>query len=198
MTDKADRTLRLGTRTFVPGQTALLAIVNRTPDSFYDAGAYVEDTAALDRVARAVDEGADAVDIGGVKAGPGSEVGAEEELRRVVPFVAAVRDRFPDLVISVDTWRAEVGRAVCAAGADLLNDAWAGHDPGLVEVAAEYGAGYVCAHTGGHPPRTDPHRVAYDDVLADCLASVTEQANRAVAAGVRPDGVLVDAAQDFG
>ncbi|MBF6478985.1 dihydropteroate synthase, partial [Nocardia cyriacigeorgica] len=88
----------------------VMAIVNRTPDSFYDRGATFTDAAAMDAVARAVDEGADLVDIGGVKAGPGEVVDAAEETRRVVPFVAAIRAAYPDLLISVDTWRAEVGR----------------------------------------------------------------------------------------
>jgi dihydropteroate synthase len=112
--------------------------------------------------------------------------------------VAAVRRRHPSLVISVDTWRAEVGRAVCEAGADLLNDAWQGFDPGLAVVAAEFGAGLVCSHAGGLPPRTDPHRVAYDDVVAEVVTTVTGLAERAVSVGVRRDGVLIDAAHDFG
>ncbi len=77
-----------------------------------------------------------------------------------------MRAAYPDLVISVDTWRAEVGRAVCAAGADVLNDAWGGADPALVDVAAEYGAAIVCTHTGGATPRTRPFRIEYDDVVA--------------------------------
>ena len=97
----------------------------------------------------AVAAGAEIVDIGGVKAGPGEDVGLDEELRRTVDFVAAVRDRHPDVVISVDTWRHEVGDAVCRAGADLLNDAWGGYDPLLAHVAAEHGVGLVCTHTGG-------------------------------------------------
>jgi dihydropteroate synthase len=92
-------------RRFAPGETGLLAIINRTPDSFYDAGRYLDDEVALSAVARAVADGADAVDVGGVKAGPGPEVSAAEELRRVVPFIEAVRAAHPDLVISVDTWR---------------------------------------------------------------------------------------------
>ena len=143
-------------------------------------------------------DGADAVDIGGVKAGPGPEVSAAEELRRVVSFVAAIRAAHPDLVISVDTWRASVADAACAAGADLINDAWAGHDPELSAVAGAHGVGYLCAHTGGHPPRTDPHRVRYDDVVAETVADLTRQADAALAAGVREDGLLIDAAQDFG
>jgi dihydropteroate synthase len=192
------RDLRLRNRRFVPGETGLLAIINRTPDSFYDEGRYLDDDAALAAVARALVDGADAVDIGGVKAGPGPEVSAAEELRRVVSFVAAIRAAYPDLVISVDTWRASVADAACAAGADLINDAWAGHDPELSSVAGAHGVGYLCAHTGGHPPRTDPHRVRYDDVVAETVADLTRQADAALAAGVREDGLLIDAAQDFG
>jgi dihydropteroate synthase len=190
--------LRLGRRTFEPHALVVMAIVNRTPDSFFDQGAFVADDAALAAVDRAVEEGADIVDVGGVKAGPGPEVDATEEVRRTAGLVAAIRSRHPDLVISVDTWRAQVGRAVCQEGADLLNDAWGGPDPGLAEAAAEFGAGLVCSHAGGLPPRTDPHRVTYDDVMADVVATVTGLAERAVAAGVRPDGILVDAAHDFG
>jgi dihydropteroate synthase len=192
------RNLRLRGRTFVPGETGLLAIINRTPDSFYDEGRYLDDETALSAVARAVADGADAVDVGGVKAGPGPEVSATEELRRVVSFVAAVRATYPDLVISVDTWRASVADAACAAGADLINDAWAGHDPELTSVAGAHGVGYLCAHTGGHPPRTDPHRVRYDNVVAETVADLTRQVDAALAAGVREDGLLIDAAQDFG
>ncbi|MDQ1625635.1 MAG: dihydropteroate synthase, partial [Actinomycetota bacterium] len=194
----APTALRLGRRTFEPHALVVMAIVNRTPDSFFDQGAFVADDAALGAVDRAVEEGAEIVDVGGVKAGPGSEVDATEEVRRTAGLVAAIRSRHPDLVISVDTWRAQVGRAVCQEGADLLNDAWGGPDPGLADVAAEFGAGLVCSHAGGLPPRTDPHRAAYDDVMADVVATVTGLAERAVAAGVRPDGILVDAAHDFG
>jgi dihydropteroate synthase len=191
-------TLRLGAREFADDELVVMAIVNRTPDSFFDQGAYQDDAAALRAVDDAVEQGAAVVDVGGVKAGPGEPVATGVEIARTAPFVAAVRRRHPDLVISVDTWRAEVGRAACEAGADLLNDAWQGADPGLVHVAAEYGVGLVCSHAGGQPPRTDPHRVAYDDVVADVVATVTHLADKAVAAGVRRDGVLVDPAHDFG
>jgi dihydropteroate synthase len=101
-------------------------------------------------------------------------------------------------VISVDTWRAEVGEQVCAAGADLLNDAWGGVDPRLAEVAAAHGVGLVCTHAGGQAPRTRPHRVAYDDVLADVLARTLALAERAVALGVPRESVLIDPGHDFG
>jgi dihydropteroate synthase len=190
--------LRLGRREFGPHEPVIMAIVNRTPDSFYDRGATFHDEPALARVARAVADGAAIIDIGGVKAGPGEEVTAEEEARRTVGFVAEVRRRFPDVVISVDTWRAEVGEAVCEAGADLLNDAWGGVDPRLAEVAARYGAGLVCTHAGGAEPRTRPHRVSYDDVMADILRVTVGLAERAVALGVRRDAVLIDPGHDFG
>ncbi|QQQ77213.1 dihydropteroate synthase [Saccharothrix sp. 6-C] len=191
--------MRFGSREVAGDRALVMAIVNRTRDSFYDRGATFSDDAAMAAVDRVVAEGADIVDIGGVKAGSkGEVVDAAEEARRVVPFVAAVRDRHPDLVISVDTWRHEVGRAVCEAGADLINDTWAGADPALAEVAAEFGVGIVCSHTGGLEPRTDPHRVRYADVVAYVVAELVERAERMVALGVPAEGVLIDPTHDFG
>jgi dihydropteroate synthase len=116
----------------------------------------------------------------------------------VAGLVAAVRDRHPDVVISVDTWRAEVGAAVAGCGADLLNDPWGGADPQLAQVAARYGIGLVCAHTGGLRPRTGPLRPAYADVVRDVVGSVCAEADRAVSAGVAPEAILIDPAHDFG
>ena len=191
-------TLKLGRREFADDQTLMMAIVNRTPDSFFDKGATWAEDAAFERVEQVVDEGAEIVDIGGIKAAPGVEIDAAEEMRRVVGFVERVRGAFPDLVISVDTWRAEVGRAVCAAGADLLNDAWGGADPQLAEVAAEFDAALVCTHTGGVKPRTRPHRIEYEDVVADAIAATVAQAERAVSLGVDRNSILIDPAHDFG
>ncbi|MEV1023920.1 dihydropteroate synthase [Streptomyces sp. NPDC050264] len=190
--------LRLGRREFDAHEPVIMAIVNRTPDSFYDQGATFQDEPALARVEQAVAEGAAIVDIGGVKAGPGEEVDAEEEARRTVGFVAEVRRRFPDVIISVDTWRHEVGEAVCEVGADLLNDAWGGVDPKLAEIAARYKVGMVCTHAGGAEPRTRPHRATYDDVMADILDVTVEYAERAVALGVPRESVLIDPGHDFG
>ena len=185
-------------RSFPPGRLLVMAIVNRTPDSFYRPGLTWDEGAALERVHQVVAEGADILDVGGVPAKPGAEVTALEEMRRVVPFIAAVRAAYPDLVISADTWRHEVGRAACEAGADLLNDTWGGWDPELTEVAAESGAGLVCSHAGGLPPRTRPFRVSYPDVVADVLDRVLGLADRAVRAGVDPAGIVIDPAHDFG
>ena len=190
--------LRLGPRTFAPDEPVVMAIVNRTPDSFYDKGATYAYAAALDRVDQVVADGAAIVDIGGVKAAPGDEVDVAEEIRRTAGLVGAVRARHPDVVISVDTWRAEVGEAVCAEGADLLNDVWEGYDPRLAEVAARFGVGLVCTHAGHLPPRTRPHRVAYDDVMADVVSTCARLAETAVRHGVRRDGIVVDPGHDFG
>jgi dihydropteroate synthase len=188
----------LGRRTFAVEDRLVMAIVNRTPDSFFDRGATWEPSAALDRVHAVLAEGADIVDIGGVPAAPGAPVDVDEEIRRTATFTAAVRAAHPEAVISVDTWRHEVARAVCAEGADLLNDSWGGWDPKLAEVAAEYGAGLVCAHAGGLPPRTRPYRVGYADVMADVLAHTLGLAERAVAAGVDRARIVIDPAHDFG
>jgi dihydropteroate synthase len=192
------RTLRIGGLVVPPGSFAIMAVVNRTPDSFYDHGATYEFGAALDAASRLVADGAAIVDIGGVKAGEGDEVTVAEEIRRVAGLVAAVRERHPDVAISVDTWRAEVGEAVADAGADLLNDAWGGFDPRLAEVAADRGLGLVCSHAGGLAPRTMAADPVYADVVGEVRGYVTAQAERAVAAGVRPDAILIDPAHDFG
>jgi dihydropteroate synthase len=190
--------LRLGRRSFGPGELVVMAIVNRTPDSFFDRGATFAADRALRAVERAVAEGAEIIDIGGVKAGPGAEVDVAEEIRRTVEIIAAVRVAFPDVVISIDTWRAPVAVEAVAAGADLLNDTWSGADPALAEVAAATGVGLVCSHAGGLAPRTRPHRAAFTDVVADAVETVTGLADRAVQLGVRPDGILIDPAHDFG
>jgi dihydropteroate synthase len=189
--------LTLGRHTFQETDLLVMAIVNRTRDSFYDGGATFDEQRALDRVRQVVAEGADIVDIGGVKAGPGEEVDAAEEIRRTAGFVATVRAEFPQLAISVDTWRAEVGREVCVAGADLLNDAWGGHDPHLAEVAAEHRVAIVCTHANGAVPRTPPHRVGYDDVVTSAIDATVTLAERAVSLGVDRSSVLIDPAHDF-
>ncbi|TFV87210.1 dihydropteroate synthase [Blastococcus sp. CT_GayMR16] len=190
--------LRIGARDVQPGEFVLMAIVNRTPDSFYDRGATYAMAAAVERVDQVVADGADMVDVGGVKAAPGDDVDAAEEIRRTVDLIAAIRAAHPTLPISIDTWRASVAREALAAGADVVNDAWGGVDPELASVAAEAGAGIVCTHAGGLPPRTRPHRVTYDDVVADIVARTTALADTAVAAGVDRDRVLIDPGHDFG
>lgn len=194
-----------------PAAGAVMAIINRTTDSFYAPARFADDEAALDAVGRAVDDGASIVDIGGVRAGVGPDVSVAEEIARTAPFVARVRETFPDVLVSVDTWRADVAAEVADAGADLLNDTWAGADPRLVEVAGARRLGVVCSHTGGAPPRTDPRDVRFplpddapegvdprDGVVADVVAGLRAGAARALACGVPAGSVLVDPTHDFG
>jgi dihydropteroate synthase len=194
----AGHVLRLGALDVPDSGLVVMAIVNRTPDSFYDRGATYELDAAVARVDQVIAEGADMVDVGGVKAAPGEYVSPAEEVRRTVDLVAAIRAAHPRLPISIDTWRAEVAREALAAGADVVNDAWGGVDPALAGVAAQAGAGIVCTHAGGLPPRTRPHRVSYPDVMADVVSRTTALARAAVDAGVDPERVLVDPGHDFG
>lgn len=187
----------------------VMAVLNRTTDSFYAPARVPDDASALAAAARAYEDGAEILDVGGVRAGNGAPVDTAEEIRRVVPFVAAVRRAVPDLLVSVDTWRADVAAAAIDAGADLINDTWAGHDPALVQVAGAAGVGVVCSHTGGAVPRTDPYRVEYgppavddadgrDGLVADVVATLRAAAERAVACGVPRASVLVDPTHDFG
>lgn len=195
----------------------IMAVVNRTTDSFFAPARLPDDDAALRAAERALAQGAEILDVGGVRAGVGPDVDEAEELRRVLPVVARVRTELPELLVSVDTWRSGVARAAVEAGADLINDTWAGHDPALVEVAGAAGVGVVCSHTGGATPRTDPWRVEYspspapggpsdetpgldprDGVVDDVLATLRAAAERAVAAGVPPSSVIVDPTHDFG
>ena len=176
----------------------VMAIVNRTPDSFYDKGATFDLDPALRRCDEVIAAGASIIDIGGVKAGPGKAVDTAEEIERVVPTIEKVHQRHPDVLISVDTWRSEVAEAAIAAGAGLINDTWAGWDPELIEVAGHYRVGYVCSHTGGITPRTRPHRVHFDDVVADVIAETTQLAERAAALGCSEDLTFIDPTHDFG
>lgn len=182
----------------LPESSLVMAIVNRTPDSFFDRGATFGLQAALDRVDEVVAQGAHIVDIGGVKAAPGEEVSAAEEVDRVLEVVELVRARHADVVLSVDTYRASVAEKVLAAGADVVNDAWGAPEPEIFDVAATFGAGVVCTHAGHLPPRTRPHRIAYPDVVADVVETITGLAEQAVSAGVPRDSILIDPGHDFG
>jgi dihydropteroate synthase len=169
----------------------VMAIVNRTPDSFYDRGATFAENAARVAVDTAMAEGADVIDVGGVTASPGAEVDADEEIQRVLPTVEWIRKSYPDVLISVDTWRHEVSDAVCRAGADIINDAWGAADPQIIDVAAAYGAGYICTHAN-RDPRAEPVRSDYEDVVTTVLEETTRLAELAEAKGVPRGGILID------
>ncbi|WP_366933953.1 dihydropteroate synthase [Brevibacterium renqingii] len=183
-----------------PGAPAIMAVINRTTDSFYESAATLDE--AITAVEAATADGAHIVDVGGVRAGRGREISAAEEIERVCPTIEAVAAAHPDVLISVDTWRHEVAEAACRAGAGLINDTWAGVDPEVAEVAARFGVGIVCSHTGGLSPRTDAHRNRYGlhaaEVVDKTLSGVSELAAAARTAGVPEDRIVIDPTPDFG
>jgi dihydropteroate synthase len=178
-------------------RVAVMGIVNRTPDSFYDAGRTFALQAAVDAALAQVEEGADILDVGGVKAGPGEEVDEAAELARTLPFVEAFRAR-SDAVLSVDTFRPAVAEAALGAGADLVNDTSGLADPRLAEVVAGVpGAGLVLMHSGGEV-RTRPYRNAYaPDVTTAVVRALADLVARATAAGVPAEALVLDPGHDF-
>lgn len=180
----------------VTTRAVVMGILNRTPDSFYDRGSYWDFDAFLAKADQLVADGADLLDVGGVKAGPGEEVSEQEELERVVPAIEALAARF-DVPLSVDTWRASVARACFAAGAVVGNDISGFADPDYLPAAAEHGAAVVATHIRLAPrvPDPDPH---YDDVVADVCAFLADRASRAQAAGIPAESIMVDAGLDLG
>lgn len=173
----------------------VMGIVNRTPDSFYDGGR-MELTAAADHALRLVDEGADILDIGAVKAGPGEPVDETEETERLIPLVAAIVER-SDVPISVETSRPEIARLAIAAGAAIVNEVGGLLDEDLASVCAATGAGLVLMHNGGQH-RGRPRHPRYDDVVASVLDDLGSLAARAEAAGVSREAIVFDAGLDFG
>ncbi len=190
--------MRLGSRTFdLTRRIAVMGIVNRTPDSFYDGGATFDLGAALDLADRHVDAGADILDVGGVKAGPGPAVDVEEELDRVVPFIEGFRRR-STVPLSVDTFRPAVARAALAAGADLINDVSGMSEPEIADaVAAHPGTALVLTHHGG-PPRSRPFRPDYQpDVVVAVRGRCAALADAAAARGVAREQLIVDPGHDM-
>jgi dihydropteroate synthase len=173
-----------------------MGILNRTPDSFYDRGATWDFDAFLRRADELVRDGADLLDVGGVKAGPGPEVGEAEELDRVIPALAALRERF-DVPLSVDTWRASVLEAACNAGAVVGNDISGFADPGYLAVAARHGATVVATHIRLRPRVADPDP-HYDDLVGEVTAFLLDRARRAEEAGLPPERIVLDAGLDLG
>jgi len=191
--------LRLGDRAYdVTTRTLVMGIVNRTPDSFYDQGRYFEMDASLKLAEQLVAEGADIIDVGGVKAGPGPEVTEAEELERVIPAVEALHERI-DVALSIDTWRAEVARQAYAAGAVVGNDISGFGDPEYLAVSAAANATVVATHIRLKPRVRDPEPEYPDgDVVTAVCDFLLERARRAEAAGIPPDRVVLDAGLDLG
>ncbi len=185
-----------GRRHDLTHRALVMGILNRTPDSFYDKGATFELDKLWARAEQLVADGADILDIGGVKAGPGPEVTEAEELDRVVSVVAGLVARF-DTPVSVDTWRAAVARACYAEGAVMGNDISGLGDPDYAPAAAEHGAAIVITHIRLKPRVADPDP-HYDDVVCDVAQFLTERAESARRAGIPGERVVLDAGLDLG
>jgi len=173
-----------------------MGVLNRTPDSFYDRGRYWAFDSFLARADALVAAGADLLDVGGVKAGPGPAVSEAGELDRVVPAIEALHARF-DVPLSVDTWRASVAKAAYAAGAVVGNDISGFADPDYLSVSAAASATVVATHIRLAPRIADPEP-HYDDVVAEVCAFLAQRAGRAEAAGIPPERIVVDAGLDLG
>ena len=187
-----------------PGRAHVMGILNVTPDSFSDGGRFLAVEAALRRAEAMLEEGAALLDVGGESTRPrgsvygegAAPVGSDEEKRRVLPVVEAVTERFPEAIISVDTYKADVAEAALEAGAHVVNDITGlRHGDGAARVAARFGAPLVVMHALGRPGAL-PHAHDYGDVVEDVKASLAESIRVAETAGVRD--VIVDPGFGFG
>ena len=180
-------------------QAQLMAVLNITPDSFSDGGSFLEADHAVDQASRLVDEGAAILDVGGESTRPGSDpVPLEEELRRVIPVIRRLRREFPEVVLSIDTYKAETARQAVVAGADIINDITALRgDPLMVKVVKETGAGVVIMHMQG-TPKTMQVAPYYRDVVAEVASFLGERRAFACAQGVAFDRIALDPGFGFG
>ncbi len=176
-------------------QIAVMGIINRTPDSFFDEGSTFALDAAVTASLAAVRDGADWVDVGGVPFGRGPAVSEQEELDRVVPVVEAIAAN-SDVVISVDTISAVVAAASIAAGASVINDTSGLWDPKMASTVAATDATLVVTHSMS-PPRSEPPRPEYDDVVVEVVDFLRDRVARAVAAGIPLERIIVDPGHDL-
>lgn len=169
----------------VAGQACIMGILNVTPDSFSDGGHFVDVAAAMDQVEAMVKAGAVIIDVGGESTRPGADfVIAEAELARVLPVIEAIKARF-DVLVSIDTYKTPVARAALAAGADIINDVWAGsYDGQMLDLAAETGAPIILMHN-----QTEE---SYQAVTAEVCQYLQRRAEAALAAGVKKDQIWLD------
>jgi dihydropteroate synthase len=175
----------------------VMGVLNVTPDSFSDGGAFIDQAAAVERGLEMLRNGADVIDIGGESTRPGAEpVPVEEELRRVIPVIKALREQSAAR-ISIDTFKPDVARAAVEAGADIWNDVRALQEPGALEVAAELGVPVILMHMSGKP-KTMQDKPEYEDVVGEVCDFLTERADIAMGAGVDVNSIWLDPGIGFG
>ncbi len=175
---------------------AVMAVVNRTPDSFYDRGRTFALDQAVESAVRAVERGADWIDIGGVPFGRGPAVSVEEEIERVVPVIERLAASHPEVIVSVDTNRAAVARAALEAGAAVINDTSGLTDPEMARAVAEGGAHVILCHSAGRPREEKP-AAHYEDVVEEVRATLLDQVARAEAAGIPRERIIIDPGHDL-
>ena len=186
----------LGSRTFdFSRQVAVMAIINRTPDSFYDRGRTFELDKAISAAHAAIADGADWIDVGGVPFAPGPEVTVKQEIDRVVPVIEALRGE-AGTVISVDTFRPEVALRSIRAGANVINDTSGLRDVAMAKVVADCGATLVVTHSLS-VPRTAMIRPRYNDVVDEVVAFLRARVERALDCGVPVERIVVDPGFDL-
>ena len=177
----------------------MMGIINVTPDSFFEGSRVPGRDAAFAKAEQFIREGARMIDIGGESTRPGSEpVDAEEEIARICPVIGKLREKYPDIVISADTYRAKTARAALESGADMINDiSGLTFEPDLADAVAEAGAAIVLMHTGGRPKnmQEDPR---YDDVVGEVRAFLERQISFAVSRGIGADQIMTDMGIGFG
>lgn len=174
----------------------VMGILNVTPDSFSDGGEYVDIEAAYARAYQMVEEGATLIDVGGESTRPGAaEVPEDEELRRVIPLIARIASL--PVVVSIDTSKAAVMRAACAAGAGLINDVYALRQPAALAAARESGAAVCLMHMQGQPRHMQDHPV-YSDVVKEVLDFLAERLRACETAGIPAGQILLDPGFGFG
>ena len=172
----------------------IVGILNTTPDSYYDGGQYTSTEASVKRASKILEEGGDIIEIGGESTGPGSsDVSLDEELGRVIPVIEAIREQYPDAILSVDTYKSEVARACLDRGVTMINDITAGRgDPDLFSVVSTYEAKIVLMYAKDNTPRTTIADIAYDDVIATISTFLQKQMEAAQAYGISKDNIIID------
>lgn len=179
-------TLALGQRTLIMG------ILNVTPDSFSDGGQWIDVEQAVAHALEMIAEGADIIDVGGESTRPGHKpVDADEELRRVLPVIRGIREKAPDAVISIDSYKAAVAEAALEAGANMINDVWGFlQDPDMARVAARHQAPSIVMH--------NQEGTEYEDLIHDIIRSLRRSIRTAVSAGLPPELIIIDPGVGFG
>ena len=197
MDKRNEMTLNCNGRLIDLSRPVIMGILNRTPDSFFDGGRFSDENALLTQVEKMIREGAAIIDVGGASTRPGAEeVPQKEELRRVIPAIEAIKKHFPDTVISIDTWRAEVARDAVGAGASVVNDISAGRfDPEMYRTVAALGAPYILMHISGTPQtmQQNPH---YEDVVNEVLDFFIRELEKLRTAGIKD--IVLDPGFGFG